>query len=87
MLKEKDEFLEREYNTTIEKKTMIELEIALQSKLDPNEMSAKKPLAHDSRGQAVSWREISRKEYIDICEADLEKVNLKLETIKELFSK
>jgi hypothetical protein len=86
-LKEKNEFLEREYNTTIEKKTMIELEIALQKKLDPEEMSATKTLARGPDGRPISSREITRKEYIKIKEDDLDAVNLRLDTIKELSDK
>jgi len=83
--KQKKEILEREYKKYFEKKVMLEFEIALQRKLDPNEKSAKKPRQYASNGSIMSYDEITRKEYIEIKEDLLEDINVKLETIKELL--
>lgn len=63
---------------------MLEFEIKLQKELDPDEESASKPLSFNSNGQPMSWKKITRKEYIKIKEEELEAVELKLKIIKEL---
>lgn len=80
----KNDILTREFNKFFEKKIMLELQIALQKELDPEEMSAKKPLRMGSNGQPISWEEIKRKEHIGILETELESVELVLKVIKEL---
>ena len=78
------EILTRELRKHFERKTMLELQIALQEKLDPEEKSAKKPLRLGTNGQPISWEEITRKEHIKILQGELESVELILQTIKEL---
>jgi len=80
----KEDILIREHNKHFERKTMLELQIALQEKLDPDEKSAKKPLRLGTNGQPISWEEITRKEHIKILQGKLESVELILLTIKEL---
>lgn len=77
--------LKAEYDKFFEKKTMLELQIALQKKLDPDEISAKKPLRLSQDGKPISYQDISRKEYITILEKDLENVEQVLETIEEQY--
>ena len=84
-LKIKEEVLDKEFKKWYEEKIMLEFEIALQGKLDPDEISAKKPLKYASNGQVISSQDITRKEYIEIKTIQLDAVNLKLETIKELY--
>lgn len=80
---QKEEILNREFNKFFEKKLMLELQIALQKKLNPDEKSAKKPLRFAQNGQPISWEEITRKEHIEILEKEIDDVSQILETIKE----
>jgi hypothetical protein len=79
----KESLLNREWNKHFERKTLLELQIALQKQLDPEEKSAKKPLRMGSNGQPISWEEITRAEHIDILDKELEDVNLVLKIIEE----
>lgn len=81
---EKGDILIREYNKHFERKTMLELQIALQAELDPNEISAKKPLRIGTDGRPMSYRDISRKEHIEILTGELEDVDLILSVIEKL---
>ncbi len=83
--KYKEEILDRELKKHLERKTMLELQIALQNKLDPEEKSAKKPLRIGTNGQPISWEEITRKEHISILGKELDDTNLVVETIKEAY--
>lgn len=80
----KEEILEREFKKYGEKKVMLELQIALQNELNPDEISAKKPLRMGANGQPVSWSEITRKEHIKILTDELESIETILKTIKNL---
>ncbi len=80
----KQDILIREFNKHFEKKIMKEFEIAFQKELNPDEISAKKPLRFASNGQPMSWQEISRKDYIQILEKELEMEELILKVIKDL---
>ena len=80
----KQDILTREYNRHFERKTMLELQIALQRKLDPEEMSAKKPLRFGNDGRPISYTEIKRKEHIEILEGELDDTKMVLETISDL---
>lgn len=80
----KKETLTRELRKHAERKTMLELQIALQCELDPQEMSARKPLRTGSDGKPLSYQEITRREYIGILEKELEDVELVLKTIESL---
>lgn len=77
----KESILNEEYNKFFKKKTMLALQISLQKKLSPSEISAKKPLSYDTNGNPISWEKITRGEYIGILEKELEDVNQVLETI------
>lgn len=79
----KEEILDRELKKHVERKTLLELQIALQKKLDPKEMSAKKPLRIREDGTPLSWETISRGEHINVLEGELENVNLVIQTILE----
>ena len=81
----KEEILNREQRKHYEKKIMLELQIALQRKLNPEEISAKKPLRFAQNGQPISWEEVSRKKHIEMLEGELENVNQVLETIEEYY--
>ena len=80
----KQEILTREFNKHYERKVMHELQIALQKELDPDEVSARKPLRMGQNGQPISWEEISRKKHIEMLEKELEDIELVLKTIKNL---
>mgnify|MGYP001562941288 CR=1 FL=1 len=80
----KQEIVNREFNKYFEKKTMLEFEIALQKQLDPEELSARKPLATSAQGQPISWKQIRRKEHIEELEKSLENVDLILKTLENL---
>jgi len=80
----KNSILIREFNKHFERKTMLEIEIALQKQLDQEEMSAKKPINFDRNGNPISYREIKRKEHVEILEENLEKVDLIIKTIQSL---
>ena len=81
----KKEVLLRELKKHAERKVMLELQIALQRELDPEEMSARKPLRFGSNGQPISYQEIKRKEHIVILESELEDVNLILKVVESLM--
>jgi len=83
--KEREEILDRELKKNIEKATMLEIEIALQKELDPEEKSAKKVKSYDSNGRPQSYSQIKRREYIDIKEEELNSVKLLIKTIKDLY--
>lgn len=83
----KEDILIREYNKNLESKVMKEFEIALQEKLDPNEMSAQEILKRDANGKPLSYQTINRKRYLEILREELERVELRLQTIKELETK
>jgi len=85
VVSDRNETLAREYGKNLEKKVMLEIEIALQKELDPKEMSAKKPLSYNSQGQPQSYKQIERGEYIGILEENLEKINTLLKVIIDLF--
>ena len=80
----KEDILIREFNKHFERKVMLELQIALQEQLDPEEMSAKKPLRLGIDGKPISWQEIKRKEHIEILRGELENVELIIKTIENL---
>lgn len=80
----KEDILTREWNKHQERKIMLELQIALQKELDPQEMSARKPLRLGSDGKPLSYQEITRREYIGILEGELEDVNLIISTIEKM---
>ena len=80
----KKEILSREFKKFGERKIMLELQIALQRELDPEEMSAKKPLQYNNAGQPISYEKIKRKEHIVILEKELEDIVLVLKIIKDL---
>ncbi len=82
---EKKDLLVREWNKHFERKTMLELQITLQRELDPEEVSARKPLRFAQNGQPISYQEIKRKEHIKILEGELEDANLILKTIESLM--
>jgi hypothetical protein len=84
-LTKKNSLLVREYNKHFERKIMLEIELSLQRKLDPEEVSAKKPLRVSSDGHVMSHQEIKRKEHIMLLDEELEKVTMILGTISELF--
>lgn len=79
----KEEILNRELRKHVERKTMLELQISLQKKLDPKEMSAKKPLRTREDGTVLSYETISRGQHIGILEEELENTNLVIQTITE----
>ena len=81
----KEDILTREWNKHAERKTMLELQIALQKELDPQEMSARKPLRTGTDGKPLSYQEITRREYIGILERELEDVNLVIKVIESLM--
>lgn len=80
-----NDILSREYNKHYKKKVLLSIEIALQKELPSDEISAKKPLAFDRSGKAISYTDITRKEYIEILEKRLDDVNLNLKVIESLF--
>lgn len=82
-LKPQDIFT-RELNKHIEKKALLEIEIAYQRQLSPTEMNAKRPKAFGSNGQPISFEQISRADYIVLKEAELEQTNLIIKTIEAL---
>lgn len=81
-IKRKD-ILIREFNRYEENRIMLELKIAHQGELDPNEMSADKILSRNSQGQPASTKRITRKEHIGIMKEELEGVELALKIIEE----
>ena len=81
----KEEILNRELRKQVERKVLLELQIALQRELDPVDVSAKKPLRRNESGQVISWQEITRKEHIEMLEKELEEVDLVLKTIENQF--
>ena len=81
----KEEILNRELRKQVERNVLLELQIALQKKLDPVEVSAKKPLRRNESGQVISWQAITRKEHIEMLEKELEEVDLVLKTIENQF--
>lgn len=83
--KHKEEILDKELQKHVEKKTLLELQIKLNEQLDPQEKSAKKPLAFNSQGQPTSYQNITRREYIEILKKELEQINLIIETIVKSF--
>ena len=76
--------LNREFNKFFEKIILLDLQIALQRKLDPEEVSARKPIRYNQQGQPISYEEIKRKEHIAVLEKEREDAQLILDTIKEL---
>ena len=80
----KQEILDREYNKHFELAVMLSLQIALQKKLPPEEVSAKKVLKRDSQGNPVSTQDITRGEHIELLEKQLEEQELIIKTIQEL---
>lgn len=80
----KESILIREFNKHYERKIMLELQIALQNQLNPEEISAKKPLRFAQNGTPISYEEIKRKDHILMLEKELEDVELILKTIEEL---
>ena len=85
MNKKRIEVLNRELEKNVEVQTMLHIELALQKKLDPEEMSATEILKRNDSGQPMSSQKISRKRYIEIKEEELEAVDLRIETISELL--
>ncbi|HEC65727.1 MAG TPA: hypothetical protein ENI23_10550 [bacterium] len=85
MNKKRIEVLNRELEKNVETQTMLHIELALQKKLDPEEMSATEILKRNDSGQPMSSQKISRKRYIEIKEEELEAVDLRIETISELL--
>lgn len=81
---QKKDILVREFNKHYERKIMFELQIALQNQLDPEEISAKKPLRLAQNGTPISYEEIKRKDHILMLEKELDDVELILKTIEEL---
>lgn len=71
-----------EFNKYFKQKIMTELQISLQSELNPNEKSARRPIRFNSSGQAVSWEEITRAEHIKELKEKLEGIELVLKIIK-----
>ena len=82
---EREKILDRELQKHIEKKAILEVEKAYQETLDPSEMSAKKPLKFGANGQPISWREISRKEHIELLIERLESEEVIIKTINDLY--
>lgn len=80
----KEDIINREFNKLFDQKIMLEFEIALQKELNPDEKSAQKPLRFDSQGRPTSWEQITRKEYIEIKETQLEDINLKLKILEKI---
>lgn len=80
----KEDILNREFNRYEEKRIMLEFQLAYQRQLDPNEYSAEKVLSRGSDGRPTSKKSITRKEYIEILEKDLEDTKVILATIGEL---
>ncbi|HEC65718.1 MAG TPA: hypothetical protein ENI23_10505 [bacterium] len=85
MNKKRIEVLNRELEKNVEVQTMLHIELALQKKLDPEEMSATEILKRNDSGQPMSSQKITRKRYIEIKEEELEAVDLRIETISELL--
>lgn len=80
----KEDIINREFNKLFDQKIMLEFEIALQKELNPDEKSASKPLRFAQNGQPISWEQITRKEYIEIKETQLEDINLKLKILEKI---
>lgn len=80
----KEDLLNREWNKNFEKKVMLQLQIKLQESLDPEEVSARKPLRFAQNGQPISYQDIKRKEHIEMLSKELENVELILKTIESL---
>ncbi len=80
----KEDILNREFNKYEEKRVMAEFMLAYQKQLDPNEQSAEKVLSRGSDGRPTSSKKITRGEYIDILETELEDTLKILATIKDL---
>lgn len=76
----KKEILERELKKYIEIKTMLQIELNLQEGQDPEELSARVNLKNGA------YKEIKRKEYIEIKEKSLEDVNLKIKVVEDLLN-
>ena len=81
---DKRDILIREWNKHTERKIMLELQILLQEKLPPDEISAQKPSRFNQNNQPISYQSITRKEHIEILRGELESVNLVLETIENM---
>ncbi len=73
----RDEVLKREHDKFVEQAVMLQVNISLQKKLDPNEMSARKKLS------PTSSRDIKRSEHIQMLEKELEGINRIIETVEE----
>lgn len=79
----KEEILNRELKKNIERKTMLQLQLSLNKKLDPNEVSGRLPLRRREDGTVLSWKDAKRSELIEVWENELEQVDLVIKTIEE----
>ena len=80
----REKLLTDELVKNVERKTRLEIEIALQKELDPEETSARRPLKYDQDGRAISWESIKRKEHIEILVNELEAVELRINVLKNI---
>ena len=80
---EKRDILTREYNIVYEEIVMLEILIAHQKVLDPDEMSALKILGRNLDGSPKSTEKMSRKEFMAIRQDELEAKEVAQDIIKK----
>ena len=83
-MKNRTEILNRELDKYIEAKTLLEIEINLQRKLDQDEMVPDGIIRRDFEGKLLPFNQVNRKRFVEMLEEKLKLIDFRVETVEEL---